>query len=208
MEQRNPVCAGHAGRPIDPAVVAWVSTHVIPYEAELRLRLRRLCHGEAEVDDLVQDVYYRILKMESVGHVLEPKAFLMQIAKNIMVDRFRRESVVHIEAVASLEALDVADPGPTPERVALARAELKWVLGLVGNLPERCRRVFSARKIDGLSQNETARSLNISENVVEKEMMRGLKLVADMVAQVGVDSGHGPGHPPQRGSRPVRKRHV
>jgi RNA polymerase sigma-70 factor (ECF subfamily) len=133
----------------------------------------------------------------------------MQIAKNILVDRFRREAIVQIDAVASLEALDVADPGPSPERVALARAELKWVLGLVANLPERCRRVFSARKIDGLSQQETAHSLNLTENVVEKEMMRGLKLVAEMVARVGVDSGQAA--PPAAQARPgraLRKPHV
>jgi RNA polymerase sigma-70 factor (ECF subfamily) len=195
--------------PLDPAIVAWVSAHVIPYEAELRARLRRLCNSEAEVDDLVQDVYFRILKMESVQHVLEPKAFLMQIAKNILVDRFRREAIVQIDAVASLEALDVADPGPSPERVALARAELKWVLGLVANLPERCRRVFSARKIDGLSQQETAHSLNLTENVVEKEMMRGLKLVAEMVARVGVDSGQAAPQAAQaRPGRALRKPHV
>lgn len=196
--------------PLDPAVVAWVSTHVIPYEAELRARLRRLCHSEAEVDDLIQDVYFRILKMEAVGHVLEPRAFLMQIAKNILVDRFRREAVVQIDAVASLDELDIVDPGPSPERVALARAELKWALGLVANLPERCRRVFSARRIDGLSQQETARRLEISENVVEKEMMRGLKLVADMVARVGVDSGDAPqaGTQAPPGNPAFRKRHV
>lgn len=173
--------------PVDPKVVAWVSANVIPFEAELRARLRRLCGSPAEVDDLIQDVYYRILKTEAVEHIREPKAFLMQTAKNILVDRFRRDAIVSIDAVANLEELEVEHSNPSTERVAMARAELKWVLGLVANLPERCKQVFSARKIYGMSQNETALSLGISENIVEKEMMKGVKLVAEMVKTRGID---------------------
>jgi RNA polymerase sigma-70 factor (ECF subfamily) len=172
---------------LDPEVVAWVSSHVIPFEAELRAKLRRICASAAELDDLVQDIYYRILKLDSVQHIRDPKAFLMQTAKNIVVDRLRRDAIVNIEAVACLDELNVADSAPTPERVAVARAELKWALGLVANLPERCKKVFRARKIYGLSQHETAETLGLTENVVEKETMKGLKLISDMVARVGLD---------------------
>jgi RNA polymerase sigma-70 factor (ECF subfamily) len=191
----------------DSATVAWVSANVIPFEAELRAKLRRRCESASEVDDLIQDVYYRILKMDSVEHVRDAKAFLMQTAKNILIDRVRRDAVVYIDSVANLDDLDVADAAPSPERVALARAELKWVLGLVSNLPDRCKQVFRARKIYGMSQDETATSLGITENVVEKEMMRGLKLVSQMVAQVAVDGGAMP-EQPVSGVRTLRKRNV
>lgn len=188
----------------DQAVVAWVSANVIPYEAELRQRLRRICASTAEVDDLVQDVYCRLLKMETVAHVGEPRAFLMQIAKNIIIDRLRRDAIVHIYAVADLDELAVADSGPSPERVALARSELKWVLGMVAHLPERCRQVFRARKIQGLSQHDTALSLGVSENIVEKETIRGLKLISDMVSEVGIEQDA----KRQAGARALRRRHV
>ena len=188
----------------DQAVVAWVSANVIPYEAELRQRLRRICGSTAEVDDLVQDVYCRLLKMETVAHVGEPRAFLMQIAKNIIIDRLRRDAIVHIYAVADLDELAVADSGPSPERVALARSELKWVLGMVAHLPERCRQVFRARKIQGLSQHDTALSLGVSENIVEKETIRGLKLISDMVSEVGIEQDA----KRQAGVRALRRRHV
>lgn len=173
--------------PLRPDVVAWMSANVIPFEAEIRRVARRHCGSDAEIDDLLQDIYYRIMTMESVAHIREPKAFLIRTAKNLIVDRFRRNSVIPIEIYANLQELEVEDPAPSPERVAMARAELKWVLGLVANLPERCGRVFSARKIFGLSQNETAESLGISENIVEKEMMKAWKMVSDMVSRVGVD---------------------
>lgn len=193
--------------PISPEIVAWVSAHMIPFEAELRAKLRRLCGSPAEIDDLVQDVYYRVLRTEAIEHIREPKAFIMQIAKNILVDRFRHESVVSIDAVANLEELSIPDNAPSTERVAQARAEWKWVVGLIANLPERCKQVFTARKIYGLSQNETAESLGISENIVEKEVIKGVKLMGEMVKYMQVDSR---GQPQTAASRirSVKKRNV
>ena len=192
---------------VSSAAIAWVSANVIPFEAALRQKIQKYCASQDELSDLVQEVYYRILRMESFDHVREPQGFLVQTAKNILKDRLRRDAIVSIEAVADLEELDVADTAPSPERVALARAELKWVLGIVANLPKRCKQVFRARRIYGLSQTETAASLGISENVVEKEMMKGFKLVSKMVSEVAV-GGYATLEDREAGERPARKLNV
>lgn len=171
---------------MDPDVVEWVTSNFLPFEAELRAILRRVCASPAEIDDVVQEVYYKVLMMGSVDHVREPRAFLVRIAKNIVTDRLRREAIVNIEAMASLEELVVEDSTPSPERVAMARSELKWVIGLIANLPDRCKEVFRARRIYGLSQQETADTLGISEGIVEQETMKGMHLIADMIACVGM----------------------
>src|SRR6059058_5627674 len=150
-------------------VVEWVAMNVLPFEAELRARLRKICKDTDEVDDVVQEIYCRILKLDSIDKIYEARGYVMQMARNILIDQYRRESVVDIQAVASLDELDIEDPRPCPEQVVMARAELRWVLGLVSNLPDRCKQVFCARKIYGLSQLDTAESLGLSENVVEKE---------------------------------------
>lgn len=172
-------------RGADPETVAWVSSHILPFEAELRLKVRRFCRSAEEVDDLVQDVYFRLLKLTRTDHISDPRGYLFQMARNIIIDQARRDRIVRFEAIQDLEEL-AADGGPTPEAATMARAELKWVLGVIANLPERCRQVFRLRKIYGFSQAETARDLNISENIVEKETMNGMRLIADMVARVGV----------------------
>lgn len=165
--------------------VAWVSKHVIPFEAEMRVRLLRMCRSPAEADDLMQDIYYRLLQAESVDHVREPRAFVMQIAKNLMTDHYRRNAVVQIEPTADIDY--IADAQPLPERTAAARNELQWVLGLIGRMPERCRLVFRARRIYGMSQKEAAQCLQVSENIIEKETIKGLKLLSDMIARLDTD---------------------
>jgi RNA polymerase sigma-70 factor (ECF subfamily) len=172
---------------MDPGIVDWVTSNFLPFEAELRRMLRHVCSGPAEIDDVIQEVYYKVLTMESMAHVREPRAFLVTMAKNVVLMRMRRDAVVNIEAVANLEDLNIEDGAPSPERVAVARAELRWVLGLMANLPDRCKDVFRARRIEGLSQQETAANLNISEGIVEQETIRGMKLIQKMIASVGVN---------------------
>ena len=44
----------------------------------------------------------------------------------------------------------------------------------VGGLPEQCRRAFILKKVYGLSQQEIADRLSISQSTVEKHIAKGL----------------------------------
>jgi len=171
---------------MESEVVDWLTINFLPHEAELRRMLRRVCAGPAEIDDVIQETCYRLLSLPSLAHVRDPKPFVFRSAKNIMLDRIRRDAVVSIEAMANLEDLQIADSAPSPERVVLARTELKWVIGLVAHLPDRCKNVFRARRIHGLSQQETAETLGLSDSVVEHEMMRAMKLMSELIARYGM----------------------
>jgi len=162
-------------------IIDWLTVHLLPFEADLRAKLRRVCNDKAEVDDVVQEVYCKIMEMESVAHILDPHGFLVRMAKNIVTDRLRRDAVVRFEAMANLEELSVPTNDPSVERIVLARTELKWVLSLVASLPVRCREVFRARRIYGLSQKEAAQSLGITEKAVEYETSKGMELISDMI---------------------------
>jgi RNA polymerase sigma-70 factor (ECF subfamily) len=75
--------------------------------------------------------------------------------------------------------------------VVFAREELKWVFGLIGNLPDRCKSVFRARRVHGMSQNETAETLGLTDSVVEHEMMRGMRLMSEMISRHGMARADG-----------------
>jgi RNA polymerase sigma factor (sigma-70 family) len=176
---------------MDTRVVDWLTIHFLPHEAELRRMLRRVCTGPAEIDDVVQETCCRILSMASLDGVRDPKPFVFRAAKNIVLDRIKRDAVVRIETMANLDDLDLADTAPSPERVVFARSELAWVIGLVANLPERCKNVFRARRIHGLSQQETAETLGLTDGVVEHEMMKAMRLMSDMIARSGAQQEPG-----------------
>jgi RNA polymerase sigma-70 factor (ECF subfamily) len=58
---------------------------------------------------------------------------------------------------------------------------------LISNLPDRCKSVFRARRVHGMSQNETAQTLGLSDSVVEHEMMRGMRLMSEMISRHGME---------------------
>jgi RNA polymerase sigma-70 factor (ECF subfamily) len=159
------------------ALLAFVGTQILPHEAGLRHWLTRLGVKTDERDDIIQEVYCRLLRLERFDHIEDPRAYLFHSARSIVLQQVRRNRVVSIMTVQNLDELGIADRGPSPETQASARNELTRVLSLIGSLPERCRQVFELRKVHGLSQAETAKALRISENIVEKETAKGLTLI-------------------------------
>ena len=160
-----------------------MAAQILPHEAGLRRWLSTMGVRPDERDDIVQETYYRLLRMNAIDHIDDGRAYLYRTARNVVLEQVRRNKVVSILTVQNLDELGVAAHMATPETEASARMELSRVLGLVAGLPERCRRIFEMRKIDGLSQAETARMMRVSENVVEKETARGLMFILDDLAR-------------------------
>jgi len=169
-------------------IVAWVGSNVIPHEADLRTRLRRMAVPEGEISDIVQDAYLRIAQLDSVAHIRSGRAYFFTAARAAFIQRVRRERIVRIDSLTETGALDFADDSPGPERQAGARLELARVKSLIEALPDRCREIFVLRRIQGVPQREIAERLGLSEHVVEQQAMRGLKLILKALAGEGEDA--------------------
>jgi RNA polymerase sigma-70 factor (ECF subfamily) len=73
------------------------------------------------------------------------------------------------------EALSVLEEGDgIPESIA-RNQELEILTEAIQSLPERCRRIFTLRKVYGLSQAEIGRKLGISEHTVSAQLTIGVK---------------------------------
>ncbi|MDC7685113.1 sigma-70 family RNA polymerase sigma factor [Asticcacaulis sp. BYS171W] len=163
--------------------LAFIGTHILPHEAGLRHWLARAGLTPSERDDLVQEVYYRLLRQTGFDHIEDPRAYMYRTARNIMLEQIRKNRVVSITTVQNIDELGSADLTPSPERAVSARRELSRVMGFIEALPARCRAVFELRKVHGLSQAETAQRLSVSENIVEKETAKGLSLILKRIAE-------------------------
>jgi RNA polymerase sigma-70 factor (ECF subfamily) len=158
-------------------IVAWVGAQILPHEADVRARLRRTGTHRDEIDDIVQEAYCRLAAMPSVEHIVNGRAYFFQTARNIVIERIRHARVVRIDSVTEIDALNVVDSEPSQEQVVASRHELRRVQELIESLPPRCRDIFKLRRVYGMPQREIARRLGVSENVVEMQVMRGLRLI-------------------------------
>jgi RNA polymerase sigma-70 factor (ECF subfamily) len=66
------------------------------------------------------------------------------------------------------------------------RQEFTLLTQAIQTLPERCRQVFTLRTAYGLSQKEIAAKLGISENTVEKQMGKGIRVCTEFFAARGL----------------------
>lgn len=156
---------------------------MLPHEGDVRAWLRRLSVNADQIDDVVQEAYCRIAALDSIAHIASGRAYLFRTARNVLLEQMRRARIVRIETVNELERLETADGQPSPEQAASDRRDLARVRALIEALPDRCRQVFELRRLQGLSQRETAARLGVSENVVEAQTARGLKLVLKALAE-------------------------
>lgn len=163
-------------------IVTWVGSNIVPHEADLRARLRRMGVPQDEVSDIVQDAYLKIAKLDTVAHILNARGYFFTTARTMLLDRIRRERIVRIDSMTEVEALTLADEDPGPERRVSARLELARVRQLIDMLPDRCREIFELRRIQGVPQREIAERLSIPEHIVEAQAVRGLKLILKALA--------------------------
>lgn len=138
-----------------------------------------------DVDDVLQEAFVRSFEAERQQPIHNPRAFLLRTARNVAIDHVSRAAY---RTTGSLDAVDgetlVDDAVSVEARIDAEQRFLEFCQA-VGSLPEQCRRVFVLKKVYGLSQEEIAAQLAISESTVEKHIARGLLLCHEHMAARG-----------------------
>lgn len=167
----------------------WFVREVLPHEPALLRYLARVWPNPADIQDIRHDAYVRILEGAARLRPIAPKSLLFTTARNLMIDRARRNRIVPIDLLGDLDSLNVLVDEVTPERRASIRQQLVNVTLAVNRLPEKCREVLWLRRVEDLSQKEIAARLGITEGTVEKQMARGARLLADLLSEADTREG-------------------
>ena len=171
--------------------IKWVARYIIPAEPQVRASLRAAGAAPDIVDDLIQDAYCKIAGLANFAQIEKPAAYFMQIAKNLHRDRLRRDRVIRFEQFTETSDPFVSDGGSPIEAEIGARIELRMVDGVLNSLPERCREIFRLKRIEGLSQKEIARTLNVTETIVENDVRKAVKALQTALRGDDMVEGHG-----------------
>jgi RNA polymerase sigma factor (sigma-70 family) len=173
----------------------WFAAEILPLEGTLVRYLSRVWPDPAEVPDLRQDIYVRVYESARRGFPHSPRAYLFKTARNLMADRVRHARIVHIDSNQDFEVLNVLIDEISPERRLAARQELQSLAQAFDALSDKCRSVVWLRRVEGLSQQETARRLGMREGAVESQLGRAVRILALAVFgsfnQLGASHGKG-----------------
>jgi RNA polymerase sigma-70 factor (ECF subfamily) len=159
----------------------WFTREILPLEPVLERYLRRSWRDQGEVPDLRQDAYVRVYEAALREKPFNPKHFLFQVARNLMIDRMRRKNVVSFDSFADFDFEGVEADQPDAEQSVSARQEIRMLTLALDELPPRCREVVTLRKVEGLSQREVAKRMGITEDTVERQVSIGVRMLRKLV---------------------------
>jgi RNA polymerase sigma factor (sigma-70 family) len=168
---------------------AWFVREMLPLEAALMQFLQHNWRNQNDIADLRQEVYLRVCEAAMKEVPAQPRQFLFTTARNLLIDRVRREQVVSIESVTDLDALDIALDAPGPERSVIARDELRRLQIALDRLAPRCREVIVMGRIEGLSGREIAARLGVAECTVSEHLAKGMRALANILYSAPKDLG-------------------
>jgi RNA polymerase sigma-70 factor (ECF subfamily) len=169
---------------------AWFVREVLPLEAMLMRFIAKNWRNKSDLEDFRQEIYAQVLDAAEHNIPDQAKPFVFSVARNLLIDRFRKEHIVPIEAVAELDTLRVPSDEPSPERSVISRDLLRRLQLGLENLPPRCREAVVLKRIEGLSRREIAQRMDITEQTVSDHIANGMRVLADVLY----------GEPPELGS--------
>ncbi len=159
------------------------------HEVLLRAFLKRLENSEADVDDIVQETFSRIIEIKKRKDIRSVRPLLFTIARNICYDRVRRKTASKTVSVGDVSSLNVyIDEDILPSESVMRNDDSALLKTAVDTLPDRCREVLMLRIYHGYSYNEIADTLGISRKTVENQLIKAVKRCKKYFAQ----SFHGP----------------
>jgi RNA polymerase sigma-70 factor (ECF subfamily) len=164
---------------------AWFAAELAPHENALRAYLHGMVRP-ADVDDLVQETYARILQARARGPIASPRGLLFATARNAARDLHRRRTVANTIPIAEMDESRVFDEAPGVPETVSRRQESDLLAAAIADLPPRCREILVLRKFENLSHREIAQRLGIAEHTVEAQLTKALHRCEEFFARHGL----------------------
>ena len=152
-----------------------ISDVIAEQGSRLRSFIRRRVPNEADVEDLLQEVYFELLE---AGRLLKPidyvTGWLFRVARNRITDFFRKKRPESFADVAveneQGELLEIEEvlpsPDAGPEALYIRSVLLDELKSALAELPAEQREVFLAHEMEGRSFKELAAETGVSVNTL------------------------------------------
>jgi len=152
-----------------------ISEVIAEERARLRNFIRRRVPNEADVEDLLQEVFYELVEANRLLMPIEyVTGWLFRVARNRITDLFRKKRPENFTDAAARdedgELLRIEDllpsPDAGPEALYVRSVLLEEIEFALGELPGEQREVFVAHELEGRSFKELSAESGVSVNTL------------------------------------------
>lgn len=157
---------------------AYWSDQFARYRSALGGFIQRRIPDPWDAEDLVQEVYWRLLRLEDGDRapIHDVKAYLYTVATHLL----RERAVLYRRARRNVDIQDVLLELVAPEGSAhdAVERQLRMVrlAEVIERLPPKCRAVLVMQYREEMSYAEIAERLGVSVHMVKKHVVRALEL--------------------------------
>ena len=156
------------------------------HRGALQAFFRRRVRSKADVPDLAQEVYLRMLRVSDHDAIRNPVGYLYTVANNLVKEHAvlerRQASGVDVDEVETHEQL-ASLPAFDADLDAMQRAERLRVV--LKQLRPKCQAAVTLRFTDGLSYREVAVRLGVSPQMAKKYVAQALVHCRRRMARLG-----------------------
>lgn len=148
------------------------------------LRRRTGCPQAAQ--DLLNEIWLRLDRVDPSTTPANPAAYLQSIAANLAIDWQRRQSVRSRLSAPEQDANELVDAAAPIEEQLQSRQALAFLMSLLDELPPRRREAFILYRVDGLPMKAVAQRMGISERTVEHQVAAAMVHCRKRLADAGL----------------------
>ncbi|MGF6590748.1 RNA polymerase sigma factor [Pseudomonas sp. 2835] len=146
------------------------------FYADILHFLRKRMDNANDAADMTQDVFTQWLGYRDRARVEQPRAFLFQMARNLLSDHWRRQKVRHSVLDEDAQASEQTPAGTASDPLSHAQQQqrLEQLKLVLAELSPRRREALMLHRFEGLTQAQISARMGISVSMVEKHIAAAL----------------------------------
>jgi RNA polymerase sigma-70 factor (ECF subfamily) len=148
----------------------------------------RLTSDRSGSEDLVQDVFFRMLRYRATYQPgTQFRAWMFQMARNAHIDRYKSRR--HEAPVSADDLGELAGHGPAPGDALERRQQLDLLKAALERLPDDKREVIVLSRFSGLDYAQIAQILGCEVGALKVRVHRAVKALRDLFLEMSGERG-------------------
>lgn len=137
--------------------------------------MAKLRNAVADVPDLLQEIFLRVLRVERPEMIRNPEAYLLTIARHVLYQhQIRRSGEPEVVDVTEVLAEIEDTRSPTAEDLVDAQQRVAQLQKVLARLPPKAYATLILHRVKGQTLEQIAGQLGVSRSMVKKYLTTAL----------------------------------